>query len=71
VANAKLDYDVDYQMHATTKDWKSDMNPATAMMFGNLKFDGPKLEAMSVMGPFKAFMTLASKVPGEAACPAK
>lgn len=71
VANAKLDYDVDYQMHATTKDWKSDMNPASAMMFGNLKFDGPKLEAMSVMGPFKAFMTLASKVPGEAACPAK
>lgn len=71
VANAKLDYDVDYQMHATTKDWKSDMNPATAMMFGNLKFDGPKLEAMSVMGPFKAFMTLASKVPGDAACPAK
>ena len=39
------------------------MNPATAMMFGNLKFDGPKLEAMSVMGPFQAFMTLASKVP--------
>ena len=71
VANAKLDYDVDYQMHATTKDWKSGMNPATAMMFGNLKFDGPKLEAMSVMGPFQAFMTLASKVPGEAACPAK
>lgn len=71
VANARLDYDVDYQMHATTKDWKSGMNPATAMMFGNLKFDGPKLEAMSVMGPFQAFMTLASKVPGEAACPAK
>lgn len=71
VAAAKLDYDVDYLMHATTKDWKSDMNPATAMMFGNLKFDGPKLEAMSVMGPFKAFMTLASKVPGDGVCPAK
>ncbi|HRH79966.1 MAG TPA: SCP2 sterol-binding domain-containing protein [Thiobacillaceae bacterium] len=71
VATAKLDYDVDYLMHATTKDWKSDMNPATAMMFGNLKFDGPKLEAMSVMGPFKAFMTLASKVPGEAVCPSR
>ncbi len=71
VVDAKLDYDVDYQMHATTQDWKSDMNPATAMMFGNLKFDGPKLEAMSVMGPFKGFMTLASKVPGDAACPSR
>ena len=68
---SKLDYDVDYLMHASTKDWKSDMNPATAMMFGALKFDGPKMEAMSVMGPFKAFMTLASKVPGDAACPSK
>jgi len=71
VANASLDYDVDYQMNATTQNWKSDMNPASAMMFGALKFDGPKMEAMSVMGPFKGFMTLASKVPGEAACPAK
>ena len=71
VANASLDYDVDYQMHASTQNWKSDMNPATAMMFGSLKFDGPKMEAMSVMGPFKGFMTLASKVPGEATCPAK
>jgi len=71
VASARLDYDVDYLMHASTKDWKSDMNPATAMMFGALKFDGPKLEAMSVMGPFKAFMTLASQVPGDNACPAR
>ena len=71
VATSSLDYSVDYLMHASTKDWKSDMNPATAMMFGALKFDGPKMEAMSVMGPFKAFMTLAIKVPGEAACPAK
>jgi putative sterol carrier protein len=71
VVDANLDYDVDYQMHATTSNWKSDMNPATAMLFGNLKFDGPKLEAMSVMGPFKGFMTLASKVPGDAACPSR
>ena len=47
------------------------MNPATTMIFGTLNFDGPKLDAMSVMGPFQAFMTLASKVPGEAACPSK
>lgn len=70
VTNA-LDYDVDYKMHATTKDWQSKMNPATAMMFGDLKFTGPKFEAMKVMGPFTEFLHLAGQIPGDAACPGK
>lgn len=71
IQTANLDYDVDYLMHATTKDWQSKMNPATAMMFGDLKFTGPKFEAMKVMGPFTEFLHLAAQIPGDAACPAK
>lgn len=71
VAAKSMDYDSDYLMHATTKDWLSKMNPATAMMFGDLKFTGPKIEAMKVMGPFTEFLHLAAQVPGDSACPAK
>jgi len=42
-----------------------------AMMFGRLKFTGPKLEAMGVMGPFEAFLRLPGKIPHDKACPAK
>lgn len=75
VQNAKMDYAVDYTMHATTDRWHEmgagEYGPMKAMMFGRLKFTGPKMEAMSVMGPFEAFMRLPGKIPGDKACPAK
>lgn len=71
----KMDYDVDYTMHATTERWEEmgsgEYGPMKAMMFGRLKFTGPKLEAMSVMGPFEAFLRLPGKIPYDKACPAK
>ncbi len=71
----KMDYDVDYTMHATTERWDEmgagEYGPMKAMMFGRLKFTGPKMEAMSVMGPFEAFLRLPGKIPGDKACPAK
>lgn len=64
----KLDYGVDYLMHGDTKRWAEmgagEYGPMKAMMFGRLKFQGPKLEAMSVMGPFASFLQLTGKVPG-------
>lgn len=70
---ATLDYDVDYLMHAETKRWNEmgagEYGPMKAMMFGRLKFTGPKMEAMSVMGPFEAFLRLPGKVPGDQTCP--
>ncbi len=75
VQNAKMDYAVDYTMHATTEKWDEmgagEYGPMKAMMFGRLKFTGPKMEAMSVMGPFEAFLKLPGKIPGDKACPAK
>lgn len=70
---AALDYDVDYLMHATTERWNQmgagEYGPMRAMMFGRLKFTGPKMEAMSVMGPFEAFLRLPGKIAAEQACP--
>ena len=75
VQNAQMDHDVDYTMHATTERWDEmgagEYGPMRAMMFGRLKFTGPKMEAMSVMGPFEAFLRLPGKIPGDKACPAK
>ncbi|MEW5788636.1 MAG: SCP2 sterol-binding domain-containing protein [Pseudomonadota bacterium] len=75
IKNATLNYDMDYLMHAETKRWKEmgagEYGPMRAMMFGRLKFDGPKGEAMKVMGPFEQFLLIPGKVPGEDACPAK
>jgi len=46
------------------------MGAMGAMMTGKLKFQGPKGEAMGVMGPFDSFLTMTGKVPGDkAACP--
>ena len=66
----KVDYDVDYLMHASDEDWTC-MGKASfgcgamgAMMSGKLKFTGPKMEAMSVMGPFGAFLELTGSVEG-------
>ena len=67
-------FSVDYEMHATTNDWgemgRGEYGPMHAMIFGDLKFSGPKFEAMSVMGPFGQFLLLVGKVPGDtSACP--
>lgn len=72
----KMNYAVDYLMHAKDKHWACmgrgsfGCGAMGAMMSGKLKFQGPKGEAMSVMGPFGAFLKIAGKVPGEkASCP--
>ncbi len=75
VQHAKLDYDMDYLMHAETKRWHEmgagEYGPMRAMTFGRLKFDGPMMEAMKVMGPFEQFLLIPGKVPGDDTCPAK
>jgi putative sterol carrier protein len=74
VETSNLDSGVDYVMHATTDRWgemgRGEYGPMRAMMFGRLQFSGPKMEAMSVMGPFENFLLLVGKVEGDtAACP--
>jgi putative sterol carrier protein len=64
----------DYVMHAETTRWlemgKGEYGPMKGMMFGRLKFEGPKGEAMSNMGPFENFLLLVGKVPSESgSCP--
>jgi putative sterol carrier protein len=75
VKNPQMDHAVDYTMHATTDRWNEmgagEYGPMRAMMFGRLKFTGPKMEAMGVMGPFEAFLRLPGKIAGDKACPAK
>ena len=73
-AQSTPNYDVDYLMHAETKRWgemgAGEYGPMKGMMFGRLKFSGPKMEAMGVMGPFEAFLLLVGKVPGDTgSCP--
>ena len=76
VKHAELNYDVDYLMHAEDDDWvcmgegKFGCGAMGAMMTGKLKFQGPKGEAMGVMGPFDTFLVSTGKVPGDkAGCP--
>jgi putative sterol carrier protein len=76
VKHAELNYDVDYLMHATDDDWtcmgegKFGCGAMGAMMTGKLKFQGPKGEAMGVMGPFDSFLVMTGKVPGDkSTCP--
>jgi putative sterol carrier protein len=69
------DYDVDYLMHAKSDRWlemgKGEYGPMKAMMFGRLRFSGPMMEAMSVMGPFEQFLLLVGQVPSDtSSCPA-
>ncbi|MEK6770085.1 MAG: SCP2 sterol-binding domain-containing protein [Pseudomonadota bacterium] len=70
----KLDDDVDYLMFATDEHWKrmgaGQDGPMKAMMFGRLKFEGPKMEAMGNMAPFSSFLMLTGKVPSDrSSCP--
>jgi putative sterol carrier protein len=73
VKTTAMDHSADYTMHATTEKWNEmgagEYGPMKAMMFGRLKFTGPKMEAMGVMGPFEAFLRLPGKIPGDKACP--
>lgn len=75
VQHTDLKDDMDYIMHAETKRWREmgagEYGPMRAMMFGRLKFEGPKVEAMKVMGPFEQFLLMPGKVPGDDACPAQ
>lgn len=69
-----LNGSADYLMWAETARWREmgagEMGPMRAMMFGHLNFEGPKMEAMSNMGPFENFLLLVGKVPGDwASCP--
>ena len=72
VESKDLDKSTDYIMLAKTKNWKrmgsGADGPMKAMGFGRLKFKGPKMEAMSVMGPFGAFLKLTGEVPGDYTC---
>jgi putative sterol carrier protein len=72
--SADLDTGVDYIMHATTERWREmgagDYGPMRAMMFGRLKFNGPKWEAMKNMGPFENFLLIVGAVQSDSsACP--
>jgi putative sterol carrier protein len=75
IQHPNLNFDMDYLMHADTKRWREmgagEYGPMRAMMFGRLKFEGPKMEAMKVMGPFEQFLLIPGKVPGDDSCPAK
>lgn len=66
VKTTELDKKVDYVMYAKTKNWKrmgSGKDGAMkAMTLGRLKFNGPKMEAMSNMGPFGEFLKLTGSV---------
>ncbi len=74
VENPVLDRGSDYEMYADTRRWieigNGDYGPLKAMMFGRLKFKGPKIEAMGNMGPFKNFLLLFGRFPSNTTvCP--
>lgn len=75
IQHAALDSSMDYKMHAETKRWREmgagEYGPMRAMAFGRLKFEGPKGEAMKVMGPFEQFLLIPGKIAGADACPGK
>lgn len=72
--HTELNSSADYLMHAETKRWQemgaNEYGPMKAMMFGRLKFEGPKMEAMGNMAPFGNFLLLVGKVESDATqCP--
>ena len=76
VKSTELDKKVDYIMFAKTSNWErmgaGKDGPMKAMTFGRLKFKGPKMEAMSKMGPFEAFLLLTGDVESSTTdCPTK
>jgi len=73
VENPDLDRGSDYEMFADTKRWvemgNGDYGPMKGMMFGRLKFKGPKMEAMGNMGPFKNFLLMFGAPGDTSKCP--
>ncbi|MEA3291533.1 MAG: SCP2 sterol-binding domain-containing protein [Pseudomonadota bacterium] len=74
VETGELNGDADYSMHAETSRWMEmgagEYGPMKAMMFGRLKFAGPKWEAMKNMDPFTNFLMLTGTVASDATtCP--
>ena len=74
VKTSELNKKVDYVMFAKTKNWQrmgaGQDGPMKAMSLGRLKFNGPKMEAMSNMGPFGAFLLLTGEVEADTqTCP--
>ena len=66
--------DNDFLMYADTKRWmemgRKEYGPMKAMMFGRLKFKGPKWVAMRNMGPFEAFLDAIDAVEADTSkCP--
>ncbi len=64
----------DFLMYADTKRWlemgRKEYGPMKAMMFGRLKFKGPKMVAMKNMGPFEAFLDAIDAVESDTSrCP--
>ncbi len=64
----------DFLMFADTKRWlemgRGEYGPMKAMMFGRLKFRGPKGVAMRNMGPFEAFLDAIDEVESDTTrCP--
>ncbi len=64
----------DFLMYADTKRWmemgRKEFGPMKAMMFGRLKFKGPKMVAMRNMGPFEAFLDAMDAVESDTSrCP--
>lgn len=64
----------DFLMYADTGRWlemgRKEYGPMKAMMFGRLKFSGPKSVAMKNMGPFEAFLDAIDEVKSDTSrCP--
>jgi len=64
----KRDGGADCLMWTETPRWRetgsAEYGPMRAMMFGDLNFEGPKMQAMGNMGPFEGFLRRVAKVPG-------
>jgi putative sterol carrier protein len=74
VETAELDKKMDYIMYAKDEHWvrmgEGKDGAMKAMMFGRLKFTGPKGEAMGNMGPFGNFLLLTGKIDADrSTCP--
>ena len=73
IENPELDRSADYEMFADTQRWvemgAGEYGPMKGMMFGRLKFKGPKMEAMGNMGPFKNFLLMFGAPGDTSKCP--
>ena len=58
-------------MHATDENWTCmgkgpfGCGATGAMTTGKLKFSGPKVEAMGVIGPFDSFLQMTGRIPSD------